>query len=53
MLMEPHPDALPWRELGIDVVIECTGRLTNRDKAAAHLHAGAQAGDHFGPGQGR
>ena len=28
--------------LGIDVVIECTGRLTNRDKAAAHLRAGAR-----------
>ncbi len=42
MLMEPNPDALPWRELGIDVVIECTGRLTSRDKAAAHLQAGAR-----------
>ena len=42
MVMESHPDALPWRELGIDVVIDCTGRLTNRDKAAAHLHAGAR-----------
>ena len=42
MLMEPHPDELPWRELGIDVVVESTGHLTSRDKAAAHLAAGAR-----------
>jgi glyceraldehyde 3-phosphate dehydrogenase (phosphorylating) len=42
MLMEPHPDELPWRELGIDVVVECTGRMTSRDKAAAHIAAGAR-----------
>ena len=41
MLMEPHPAELPWRELGIDVVIESTGRLTSREKAAAHIEAGA------------
>ena len=41
MLMEPNPEDLPWRELGIDVVVECTGRLTSRDKAAAHIRAGA------------
>ena len=41
MLMEPNPEDLPWRELGIDVVFECTGRLTSRDKAAAHIRAGA------------
>ena len=40
--MEPHPEELPWRELGIDVVIESTGRLTSRDKAAAHIEAGAR-----------
>ena len=42
MLMEPHPAELPWRELGIDVVIESTGRLTSREKAAAHIEAGAR-----------
>jgi glyceraldehyde 3-phosphate dehydrogenase len=42
LLMEPHPEELPWRELGIDVVIESTGRLTSRDKAAAHIEAGAR-----------
>jgi len=42
MLTEPDPEQLPWRELGIDVVVESTGRLTSRDKAAAHLTAGAR-----------
>jgi glyceraldehyde 3-phosphate dehydrogenase len=42
MLTERDPEALPWRELGIDVVLECTGKLTNRDKAASHLRAGAR-----------
>jgi glyceraldehyde 3-phosphate dehydrogenase len=42
MLMNPRPEDLPWRELGIDVVVECTGKLTSRDKAAAHLEAGAR-----------
>jgi glyceraldehyde 3-phosphate dehydrogenase len=42
MLMEPNADSLPWRELGIDVVIECTGRFTSREMAATHLRAGAK-----------
>ena len=33
---------LPWRELGVDVVMECTGRYTERAKAAAHLDQGAK-----------
>lgn len=33
---------LPWRELQVDVVLECTGRYTSREKAAAHLDAGAK-----------
>jgi glyceraldehyde 3-phosphate dehydrogenase len=33
---------LPWRELGVDVVVECTGRYTERAKAAAHLDQGAK-----------
>jgi glyceraldehyde 3-phosphate dehydrogenase len=41
MLSEPEVKALPWKELGVDVVVECTGRFTARDKAAAHLDAGA------------
>ena len=35
------PEELPWRELGIDVVLECTGRFTRRQDAARHLQAGA------------
>src|SRR5271156_6270496 len=36
------PTQLPWKELGIDVALECTGIFTARDKAAAHLEAGAK-----------
>jgi glyceraldehyde 3-phosphate dehydrogenase len=36
-----QPENLPWRELGIDVVVESTGRFTKRDQAQAHLDAGA------------
>jgi len=35
------PKDLPWAELGVDVVVESTGFFTTRDKAAAHLEAGA------------
>jgi len=38
---ERDPKALPWGELGVDVVVESTGFFTDRDKAAAHLEAGA------------
>jgi glyceraldehyde 3-phosphate dehydrogenase len=41
LFAEPDPKHLPWRDLGIDVVIESTGRNTSRAKAAAHLEAGA------------
>ena len=37
----PEPADLPWRELGIDVVVESTGRFTKRGQANAHLDAGA------------
>jgi glyceraldehyde 3-phosphate dehydrogenase len=36
-----EPADLPWRELGVDVVVESTGRFTKRDRAQAHLDAGA------------
>jgi glyceraldehyde 3-phosphate dehydrogenase len=39
---ERDPGALPWGELGVDVVVESTGLFTERDKAAAHLEAGAK-----------
>jgi glyceraldehyde 3-phosphate dehydrogenase len=41
-LCEMNPAALPWKDLGVDVVLECTGRFTDRDKAAVHLQAGAK-----------
>jgi glyceraldehyde 3-phosphate dehydrogenase len=42
ILAEPDPKALPWDELGVDIVVESTGRYTQRDKAAAHIDAGAR-----------
>jgi glyceraldehyde 3-phosphate dehydrogenase len=42
VLSEANPSALPWKDLGVDVVLECTGKFTDRDKAAAHLAAGAK-----------
>ena len=39
---ERDPTKLPWKELGVDVAFECTGIFTKRDKAAAHLEAGAK-----------
>jgi glyceraldehyde 3-phosphate dehydrogenase len=41
VLSEPDPKKLPWKDLGVDVVWECTGRFSDRDKAAVHLEAGA------------
>jgi glyceraldehyde 3-phosphate dehydrogenase len=41
ILAERDPKALPWGELGVDVVVECSGLFTARDKAAQHLDAGA------------
>ena len=41
ILAERDPAKLPWADLGVDVVIESTGFFTTRDKAAAHLDAGA------------
>ena len=39
---ERDPAKLPWAKLGVDVALECTGIFTDRDKAAAHLTAGAK-----------
>ena len=39
---QPDPAQLPWRTLGVDVVLECTGRFTSRASAAVHLQAGAR-----------
>jgi len=42
VLSERDPGSLPWAELGVDVVVECTGRFTKRSDAARHLDAGAR-----------
>ncbi len=42
VVAEKDPAKLPWKELGVDVVLECTGLFTDREKAAAHLAAGAK-----------
>ena len=42
MLSETDPAALPWGDLGADVVIESTGRFTDRENASKHLTAGAK-----------
>jgi len=48
---ETTPHALPWKELGIDIVFECTGKLKDRDAAQAHLDAGAKKVLISAPGQ--
>jgi glyceraldehyde 3-phosphate dehydrogenase len=42
VLAERDPRKLPWKDLGIDIVMECTGIFADREKAAQHLEAGAR-----------
>lgn len=42
VVAERDPKKLPWKELNVDIVFECTGFFTTREKAAAHLEAGAK-----------
>ena len=42
VLAERDPSKLPWKQLGVQVVVESTGLFTARDKAAMHLNAGAR-----------
>ncbi len=42
VLSEKDPAKLPWKDLGVDLVLESTGRFTDREQAAAHLTAGAK-----------
>ena len=37
-----HAAELPWGEIGVDVVLECTGFYTSKEKAQAHIDAGAK-----------
>ena len=42
LLSQPDPTLLPWQELGIDVVLECTGKMKQRQQVEQHLTAGAR-----------
>ena len=42
VLAKRNPAELPWGELGVDVVLECTGFFTSKEKASAHLQGGAK-----------
>ncbi|MDI6880707.1 MAG: type I glyceraldehyde-3-phosphate dehydrogenase [Desulfitobacteriaceae bacterium] len=42
ILAEKNPQNLPWKELGVDIVIESTGRFTDKESASQHLAAGAK-----------
>ncbi len=42
VLSEKDPSKLPWKDLGVELVLESTGRFTDREQAAAHLTAGAK-----------
>lgn len=42
ILAEKDPAALPWKKMKVDVVLECTGRFTDSEKASAHIKAGAR-----------
>ena len=52
VLSETDPSRLPWDELGVDVVVESSGRFTARDAAAKHLEAGARKVLISAPGKG-
>ncbi len=42
VLTETDPRKLPWKDMGVELVVESTGRFTDREKAAQHLEAGAK-----------
>ncbi len=52
VLAEREPSRLPWRALGVDLVLECTGLFTKREAAAKHLEAGANRVLISAPGEG-
>jgi glyceraldehyde 3-phosphate dehydrogenase len=39
---EKDPEKLPWKQLGVEVVLECTGKFTNKEDASKHITAGAK-----------
>ncbi|GIR71922.1 MAG: hypothetical protein CM15mP74_31730 [Halieaceae bacterium] len=52
ILSERDPSALPWGELSVDIVFECTGLFTERESARKHLSAGAKRVLVSAPGKG-
>ncbi|HBS51959.1 MAG TPA: type I glyceraldehyde-3-phosphate dehydrogenase [Coxiellaceae bacterium] len=42
VLAEKDPAKMPWKDMGVDVVFECTGKFTDKTKAMAHINAGAK-----------
>lgn len=52
VLGERNPEDLPWGKLGIDIVLECTGLFTQKEKAEAHIKAGAKKVVLSAPGKG-
>lgn len=42
ILSEKDPEKLPWKDMGIDIVLECTGFFASKEKASAHIRAGAK-----------
>ena len=52
ILSERDPSALPWGELSVDIVFECTGLFTDRESARKHLSAGAKRVLVSAPGKG-
>jgi len=51
-LSEPDPAKLPWADLGVDIVLECTGRFRTKQTASKHLEAGAKKVIVSAPGKG-
>ena len=52
VLSESDPNNLPWAKLGVDLVLECTGAFTSKDKAMSHINAGAKKVLISAPGKG-
>ena len=50
---ERDPAALPWADLGVDIVVESTGHFTKAADARKHIEGRRQEGDHLGTGEGR
>ena len=42
LLRQKDPKQIPWKDLGVDIVLECTGKFNKRDEAAQHLETGAR-----------